>query len=316
MAKFRNAQYDPGLGNKLRGDNNRIIDKKGNFNIIRKGIGFSIRDVFQHLINLPWTHFLFNLTVAFCLINAFFAFLYVWTGIDGLQGAKPGPFLHEFKQAFFFSVQTCATVGYGHMAPVKDITNWIASIETLLGLLCLSIATGLFYGKFSRPRSSIMYSDNMLIAPFREGESMQFKIVNRRSDTLMDVEARTVLTMIERSNGEVVRKYYQLPLEISQVAFMPLTWTLVHALNEDSPLYNKSKEELVTSQAEVLVQIKAFDETYNQTIYSRYSYPVSEWIWNARFRPSFASGENGETTVFVDKISEWETLAKEESILL
>lgn len=307
--KFRNSQYDPGLGAKLKGENNRIIDTKGNFNIIRKGEGFSVRDVFQHLVNMSWFRFLSYLTIAFAIINALFAYLYVWVGIEGLQGSKPGPWMYEFKQAFFFSVQTCATVGYGHMAPATDACNYIASIETLFGLLCLSIATGLFYGRFSRPHSSIIFSNNGLISPYKDGNSFQFKIVNRRSDTLMDVEARTVLTMIDKTNGEGVRKYFQLKLEINEVAFMPLTWTLVHAINADSPMMGLTEQELRDSQAEVLIQLKAFDETYSQVIYSRFSYPVSEWVWNAKFKPSFGAGENGETTVYVDKIHDWELVS-------
>lgn len=303
---FRNSQYDPGLGTKLKGENSRIIDKRGNFNIHREGQGFSVRDVFQHLVNMSWTKFLIYLTIAFALINALFASLYVSVGIEGLQGAKTGPFMCEFKQAFFFSIQTCATVGYGYMAPITDACNYIASVETLFGLLCLSIATGLFYGRFSRPRSSIIFSNHGLISPFKNQTSFQFKIVNRRSDTLMDVEARTVLTMIDRSGGEPLRRYYQLPLEINQVAFMPLTWTLVHHINESSAMFDMSEADLKDAQAEILVQMKAFDETYNQVIYSRFSYPVSEWQWNAKFKASFASAEDGQTTVFVDKIHDWE----------
>lgn len=122
----------------------------------------------------------------------------------------------------------------------------------------------------------------------------------------MDVEARTVLTLLETVNGQAIRQYYQLPLEISQVAFMPLTWTLVHSIGKESPMWAMKEEELRTSHAEVLVQMKAFDETYNQVIYSRYSYPVAEWVWGAKFKPSFNPGQNGETVVFVDKIHEWE----------
>ncbi len=303
---IKNSQYDPGLGSKLKGDHNRIINKNGDFNIVRVGQGFSIRDVFQHLVNMSWTRFLIYLTVAFASINALFALAYVSVGLEGLQGSKPGPFMYEFKQAFFFSIQTCATVGYGHMAPVTDACNYISSIETLFGLLCMSIATGLFYGRFSRPHSSVVFSNHALIAPYKERTSFQFKLVNRRAETLMDVEVRTVLTMLEKVNGENVRKYFQLGLEINQVAFMPLTWTLVHDINDDSPISQMTEQELRASQAEVLIQLKAFDETYNQVIYSRYSYPVSDWVWGAKYKPSFTSGDNGETTVFVDKIHEWE----------
>ncbi len=303
---FKNSQYDPGLGAKLKGDHSRIINKNGDFNIIRVGEGFSIRDIFQHLVNMSWTRFLIYLTLAFTLVNALFATLYIMVGLEGLQGSTSGPFIHEFKQAFFFSIQTCATVGYGHMAPVTDGANYVAAVETLFGLLCLSIATGLFYGRFSRPHSSIIFSKNALIAPYKGGQAFQFKIVNRRQETLMDVEARTVLTMLEKVNGDTVRRYYQLKLELNEVAFMPLTWTLVHHITEESAISGMSQQELMDSQAEVIIQMKAFDETYNQVIYSKFSYPVGDWVWNAKFKPNFSSGENGETTVYVDKIHDWE----------
>ena len=315
--RMKSGTYDPGLGAKLEGVNNRIIDKEGRFNISRQGQEFSLRDVFQHLINISWPLFLVYILGAFFILNSIFAIIYVWVGIEGLQGASLGSFWHEFKQAFFFSIQTSATVGYGFMAPTNDSTNIISSIETILGLLSFSIATGLFYGRFSRPKSAIIYSDNALIAPFKEGYAWEFKIVNRRSDTLMDVEARTVLTFLEQTpEGNHTRKYLQLPLQISQVAFMPLTWTLVHEIGAESPLAGFSKEYLEQINAEVLIQIKAFDETYNQTIYSRYSYPAREWIWGAKFKPSFVNDPNGATIVSVDKISEYEPLTDTKSVLL
>ncbi len=303
---FKASNFDPGLGTRLKGANNRVLNEDGNFNIIRSGQGFTIRDGFQQLINMSWPRFLTYVIVTFVFINAFFASLYVLTGIDGLQGATRGTWLHEFKQAFFFSIQTSATVGYGHMAPVTDWANYLASAETLLGLMGFSVITGLLYGRFSRPRSSIIYSNQALITSFKEHSAFQFKIVNRRAETLMDVEARVVLTYLEKVNGEFMRRYFALPLEISSVAFMPLTWTLVHYINPDSPLFERSEAELKNIQAEVIIQLKAFDETYNQVIYSRHSYPIAHWLWGAKFKQSFTSLENGETVVYVDRVHEVE----------
>ncbi len=305
---FKNSSYDPGLGSKLKSGNHRILDDKGNFNIVREGQGFSIRDVFQHLVAASWPVFLIYLIVAFAVINSLFALLYVLAGIEGLQGGIPGSFLKEFKQGFFFSVQTCATVGYGHMAPINDTMNYLASIETLFGLMYLSVATGLFYGRFSRPRSAIVYSDPALVTPFKEGTSLQFKIVNRRSDTLMDVQARTILTYLENVNGDITRRYNVIPLELDEIAFMPLTWTLVHYITEDSPIYGVGADELIAQDAELLIQIKAFDETYGQVIYSRHSYPATKWVWNKKFKTSFIDSPEGKTVVYVDEISEVEDL--------
>jgi inward rectifier potassium channel len=309
MAK-KTTTYDPGLGTRFPGGTKRIISDSGNFNIGREGQGFYLRDVFQHLVNTSWPRFLLIISLGFMVLNAMAASLYVWVGIEGLQGTTQGPFLHEFKQAFFFSIQTCATVGYGHMAPASDACNVIAALETLSGLLGLSVATGLFYGRFSRPRTSIIYSRNAIVAPYQDGLALEFKMVNRRSDVLMDVDARVMLMFAENTGTELRRGYYPLKLEISSVAFMPLTWTLVHPITEESPLFGLSPNELEAGLAEVIIQIRAFDETYNQTIYSRHSYISSEIIWGAKFLPSFAQGEDGRTIVFVDKINDLELVSQ------
>ena len=311
---FKQSNFDPGLGAKLKGANNRVLGEDGNFNVIRSGAGFTMRDGFQHLVNMSWPKFLFYVFLVFGCINAFFAELYVLGGIEGLHGTKTGEWLSEFKQAFFFSIQTSATVGYGHMVPLEDWSNYLASFETLLGLLGLSVITGLLYGRFSRPRSSVIFSNNAIITPFKEFSAFQFKIVNRREETLMDVEVRLTLTYLEKVNGEYLRRYNTMPLELNSVVFMPLTWTLVHYINPESPLFGLDEESMKERQTEVIIQLKAFDETYNQIIYSRFSYPVSQWLWNVKFKQNFTSMENGQTIVFVDQIHDYEPIPlKQES---
>lgn len=304
-------QFDPGLGTRTHSGAKRIIEPAGSFNVVLRGAGFSVRDIFNHLVRVSWQLFSFYVVAVFVLLNALFALFYVWTGIAGIAGATAGSFLHEFKQAFFFSVQTCATVGYGHMAPVSDWANVLAATETLGGLLGLSVVTGLLYSRFARPRPGLVYSKNALIAPYKDGSSFQFKVVNRRTDVLMDVEVRVILMLLTGEGEQLRREYYPLRVEISSIAFLPLTWTVVHPIAEGSPLFGKSEDELAGRGAEVIIQIKAFDESYSQSIYSRRSYVSGEWIWGARFRQSFGQGEDGRTVVFVDKIDDFDLVPAE-----
>ncbi len=305
---MKKQQYDPGLGSGFNPKTGRVLHSDGQFNVERVGQRLDLRDMFQHLVNMSWKKFIGYLLTYFIFGNAIFACLYVLVGIEGLQGAQTGSFWLEFKQAFFFSVQTCATVGYGHLAPASDACNILAATETLIGLLALSVATGLFYGRFSRPHSSIVYSKKALIAPFQEFKSFQFKMVNRRADLLADLEARLMLVMTNPADAVPKMNYYSLKLEIDQVAFMPLTWTLVHVITTESPLFEKSKADLILANAEFIIQLKGFDETFSQTIYSRFSYTAHDLVLNARYKPSFSVPSDGPTLLKVDTIDEYELL--------
>jgi inward rectifier potassium channel len=188
------------------------------------------------------------------------------------------------------------------LAPKGNAANLVASFEALTGVLGFAVATGLLFGRISRPSAKIGYSANVLIAPYQDGTSLQFRVVNRRRNDIMELEARVLLMTVESRDGRSIRQYRQLKLERDRVLFLPLTWTIVHPIDEDSPLRNATPESLAQLQAEVLILIKAYDDTFSQTVLSRYGYRHDEFVWRRRFASAFDVDEEGDLVLDVDKV--------------
>jgi inward rectifier potassium channel len=180
----------------------------------------------------------------------------------------------------------------------------VASLQALLGLMALAIATGLLFGRFSRPAARLAFSRQMVVAPYQSGSSLQFRVANRRSNNLMEVEARLMMSTVVPSDQGMQRKFQPLTLERPLIQFLPLSWTIVHPIDEASPLWGQKPEDLVKKQAEFLVLIKAFDDTFFQIVHVRYSYRYDELAWGARFVPAFEPDAQGEMVLDLGKLSE------------
>ncbi|MGE5621282.1 MAG: ion channel [archaeon] len=300
---------DPGLSEKFFSRTKRIINNDGSFNIIRRGANFTIWDIYQFLINLSWPRFISVILGCYFLINLVYAMLYFATGIDGVHGARADNPLKTIENLFFFSVQTISTVGYGNMSPRGIPANILVTFETLTGLLVFALVTGLLYGRFSRPTARILYSSKALIAPYNNGTSFQFRIANQRRNALLEVEAKAMAAFVENTNGRSERKYYNLTLERSYIYFFPLSWTIVHPINEDSPFWNKTPDDLKEHEAEILILIRGFDDTFSQYVHSRYSYRFDEIIEGARFKPAFFIDANGDVIINLTDLGEYEMSA-------
>ena len=206
----------------------------------------------------------------------------------------PGYFLNDF----FFSAQTLSTVGYGAMSPRGLAANVLSSLESMVGLMGFALATGLLFGRVSRPSARIAFSERMAIAPYQDGWSLQFRIVNKRSNSLMELEAKMLLMTVDGPK----REYMILKLERPSVYFFPLTWTIVHPIEPDSPLQGKTAADLAKLQAEVLILIKGYDDTFSQTVHARYSYRYDEIEWQARFQPAFHVDPEGDLVLEINKV--------------
>jgi inward rectifier potassium channel len=296
--------FDPGFTEKYRGDLRRIINLDGQFNVRRRGATW--RDVHPYLfmINTSWPIFVAIVFAAFVIANLVFAFVYLGIGVEHLQGAESSTASSRFLDAFFFSAQTFTTVGYGRISPIGFWANLVAAFQALLGLMAFAIGTGLLFGRFSRPAARLAFSRQMVVAPYRSGTSLQFRVANRRSNNLMDIEARMLLSTVEPSDHGLVRKYSPLTLERSSVLFLPLTWTVVHPIDETSPLWGRTAEDFARGQAEFLILIKAFDDTFFQTVHVRRSYRYEEVVWGARFVPAFDVDARGEMVLDLSRLSE------------
>jgi inward rectifier potassium channel len=301
---MQKPSFDPGFTEKYRGDLRRIINLNGQFNVRRSGTTW--RDIHPYLfmINASWPVFVAMILAGFVIANVVFAFVYLGIGVEHLQGADTSTALHRFLSAFFFSAQTFTTVGYGRITPDSFLANLVAAFQALLGLMSLALATGLLFGRFSRPAARLAFSRQMVVAPYQSGASLQFRVANRRRNNLMEIEARMLLTTVEPSDSGLARKFKTLTLERSAIQFLPLTWTVVHPIDEASPLWGQTAEDFARQQAEFLIVIKAFDDTFFQTVHVHHSYRHDEVVWGARFVPAFEADARGEMVLDLKRLSE------------
>ncbi|HMS65879.1 MAG TPA: ion channel, partial [Ignavibacteria bacterium] len=224
---------DLGLGSKVIDTSQRIITKEGKYNIERRGIPFLRSFSFYHyLISISWLKFCSLILITFVIINVIFALLYLAGGVENFEGIETTNTFDRFINEFFFSTQTFTTVGYGRINPVGVYSNIISSIESLGGLLSLALATGLLYGRFSRPYAKILYSEKAIIAPFRDTNAFQFRIANlRENHDMIDVEIEVILSKVVNDS----RKFYNLKLEYKKISFFSASWTVNHVIDEESP---------------------------------------------------------------------------------
>jgi len=303
---MKKESFDPGLTTQFSGALRRTINADGSFNVRRKGLRWRDANVYLKLIDTTWPRFFLAALIVFLGVNMLFAGLYLVIGIDNLRGNEAG--LNDFAKAFFFSVHTLTTVGYGSLYPKGNLANGIAAVEAATGLMVFAILTGLLYGRFSRPTARIRFSNNALIAPYQDGTSLQFRITNARSNVLMNLNARVLLMTVDSTDGQLKRSFVDLPLERRNVYFFPLTWTIVHPIDSESPLYGKTRDDLARLSVELLILIQGFDDTFSQQVHARFSYRHDEIVWGAKFIPAFSVDSKGDLILEVDRIHELKLL--------
>ena len=303
---MKKESFDPGLTTQFTGELRRAINPDGTFNVHRKGTRLRDTNLYLKMIDTTWPRFFLVVTIVFLAVNVVFAWLYLAIGIGQLQGTESE--MSAFVNAFFFSVHTLTTVGYGNVFPRGPSANAIASLEAASGLMVFAIMTGLLYGRFSRPSARILFSSNALITPYQDGSSLQFRITNARSNTLMNLEARVLLMTVANKDGQHKRDFADLELERRKVYFLPLTWTIVHPIDSSSPLYGKSADDLASISAEILILIQAFDDSFSQVVHSIYSYRHTEFLWGAKFVPAFSVDPQGDLILDLDRVNELKML--------
>lgn len=297
--KIPNFQ-DLGFGSRITTSGDRLIQQDGSFNIIRKGHrGWNL---YQELIGMSAGRFTLVTFLFFIGINTIFASLFLMVGIEQLNGVPKGSWIDNFLYAFFFSVQTFTTVGYGGINPVGISANAISSLCAMVGLITFAIVTGLFFVRFSRPRSHITFSKKAVITPYEGIQSFQFRIVNSRSHKIVNLSARVAITWLENQGTGFKRHFAQLPLERDQVVLFPLNWTIVHPITKESPMYGKTLQDMREMRAEVLVMIAGFDESYNQHIHTNSSFTCKEIETGVKFKPMYTSSNEDATLLNLDDL--------------
>lgn len=305
------AEENTGFGTNSSSYGGRFITKSGNANVKKTGIGFLDSISWYHtMLNIPRWKFLVIVVLFYFIVNFFFASLYYVNGVEHLKGVVMSSNMEKFGQAFFFSVQTFTTVGYGHISPSGFSASLIAAIEALFGLLSFAIATGLFYGRFSKPKAHILFSKNAIIAPYKEGTALMFRMTPYKNTNLTDAEAKITLGMKVEENGKPVNKFFSLELELSKVNSLTMSWTLVHPITESSPLYHFVQADFQNLEGEILVFMRMFDDMYSTTVAKRTSYVFSEIVFGAKFIPMFSRNEDdSKSLLHIDKLNDFELVS-------
>ena len=273
---------DLGLGTKASSGTARVLNKDGSFNVMKRNVPFLERvNIFHSLVSMSWARFLLLILAGYFSVNLVFASIYMLVGVENLTGVRATSALDGFLEAFFFSSQTITTLGYGRVAPLGTLANVVAATESMLGLLGFALATGLLYGRFSKPSAKIKYTEHAVIAPYQDVNGFMFRVLNPQRNQLLEVEV-TVSLSVKRQNSDL-RDYFLLELERAKVVFMPLMWTIVHPIDVQSPMHGMDEKTLLDLEGEFIVTMKAYDESSSQTVYSRSSYLASELKWGEKF---------------------------------
>ncbi len=308
--RFRSKNIDnTGFGPNSNVEGGRLVNPDGSTNLRKKGISVWRRiSIYHSLLRMKRSHFFLTILLFYTITNILFAGIYFMVGVHNLSGiTHSSSMIDELLAAFFFSSQTLTTVGYGHVAPTGVITNAIASSESLLGILAFAVVTGLIYGRFSRPRAFLLFSDNIIIAPYKDGKGLMLRLATYKNNHLTEVEVQLTVALHLEENGKTVTRFFPLPLEISKINSLALSWTMVHPINEESPLFAYSMEDLRQGRVEILVYVKAFDDHFSNTVQQRTSYTWQQLVYGARFQPMFERSEDGNYTVLaLDKINAYD----------
>jgi inward rectifier potassium channel len=301
-------EKDLGFGSRvLQGSRARFLNPDGSFNAVRENESFlRSLNLYHEMLNAPLWVFYSVIVIIYVLTNLLFAGAYLLCGPGALHGSAASTPGQRFLEAFFFSVQTLATIGYGRLSPDGPAANSLVAIEALVGLLGVAFATGLSFARFSRPLAHILYSRQAVISPYRGGTGFMFRIINERRNQLIEVKARVTLSRMVEEGGRRIRKFEPLLLERATVLFFPLHWTLVHPIDERSPLYGATAESLREGEVEFLVLLTGTDETFSQTVHSRSSYLAEEVVVGARFKDMFVEAGDGRPRVDMRRFHELE----------
>jgi inward rectifier potassium channel len=251
------------------------------------------RDLYHFALRISWSRFLLLGISLYIAANAVFALLYLIPG-DAITNAQPG----SLADAFFFSIETMATIGYGVMAPATFYANLLMTVETGVGLMLIAVATGLVFARFSRPTARVLFSRVAVIAPHNGVPTLSFRAANLRHNQILQAVVNVVLLRDEETQeGEMIRRFYDLKLARQRSPVFAMTFTVMHAIDRDSPLYGATAGTLQEQNAELIVTGTGIDETMAQPVHVRTSYLPHEILWSHRFVDLFGWTEDGRRVI-------------------
>lgn len=258
----------------------RLVPRQGGRTIDAIGVPRRpLSDLYHALMTVSWPAMLGLILLWYLLLNLVFALLYLLGG-DCIQGAQAG----SFADAFFFSVQTFATIGYGGMSPATTYAHVLVTAEAFVGMLTAALATGLLFAKFSKPTARVLFANVAVVSPRNGVPHLMFRLANQRGNQIVEARLQVALARWERTQeGETMRRFYDLELVRQQNLIFALTWTAMHTIDERSPLYGATAQSLIDEGAELAISFVGLDETMSQTVHARWSYRPEEILWNQRY---------------------------------
>ena len=258
----------------------KVTNRDGKLEIEEKGAWYTyLHDPYHLMLTVPWLGFVLIISAGYVLINVLFALLYL-AGGDCLNGATPC----SFTDAFFFSVQTLASIGYGVISPKTLYANVIVTAEAITSLLAIALVTGLAFARFSKPNAKVIFSDFAVITPHNGYPALAFRAANERRNQIVEARITVDFAIDEVSKeGEFLRRIYELPLLRQRTSSFNLAWTVRHIIDESSPLYGLTPDQLITGNAAIIVSLVGIDDTVAYTINARRNYSAREILWNHRF---------------------------------
>jgi inward rectifier potassium channel len=280
----------------------RILNPDGSSNVTRLGLekrGW-LDDHYHDLLTVRWPSFFAIIAGVYLAANALFALAYLACG-DVIENARPG----SFTDAFFFSVQTMATIGYGRLIPVGPLANTLVTLEALCGMLGLAVAASLIYARFTRPTAGVLFSSHTVVTSFEGKPTLMMRLANLRVEQIIEADVHLVLVRSEISQeGMLFRRFHDLALTRSHSPVFSLSWTLMHPIDHHSPLYGENDETLRHAHAELLVLFTGHHEAFAQNVHARHAYTCDEIIWGGRFVDVFTTLPDGSRALDLTKFHE------------
>lgn len=303
----KGKEEDLGLGAKvIEETKGRFLNQDGTFSVQRKIRGFSNASLYHATLNMRWLWLIFSLVFIYALVNALFASTYLLLGSGAFPSIAQLSTVARFGELYAYSVQVITTLGSSPLKPEGFAAHALLSIEAFTGMLGFAVLAGLIFARFSNPRVKIKFTQNALVAPYRDGRGLMFRLINERSDDLIDVQAEVAVSL---TGADGKRHFHELPLERNRVAFFPLSWTVVHPITPDSPLHGFTEVDMVRADVEVLVFITAVDEQLSRTVYAKSSYKGEEILCGYKFVNIIERDENGFMSVDPARLDEYEKTA-------
>ena len=303
----RPADRDLGFGSVVTAQTGpRFINRDGSFNVQRDG--FSLLESlnpYHTLLTMSWPKFLGLMLMLYFVSNIVFGSLYASFGVEGLVDST-GSMGNIFLRGFFFSVQTFATIGYGTLHPIGLVPNLLVTIESYYSLIANALITGVVFARFARPTAKVIFSDIAVIAPYQDITGFMFRLVNGRNNQLIEIKAQVIFARFVSENGKTIRKFDLLALERRSVTFFPLTWTVVHPIDEGSPLWGCTDADLRACDAEFLILLTATDETFATVVNQRSSYKPDEIRFGRKFVNIYNNKPGDPISIDVQRLSQVE----------